>query len=191
MRLKSFIIFVLSFVIICFSTPGHVGAEEEYCVGLSANKTIVTCGDLIYIFVGSNKDFAATEITLTYDSNFVKFIAEKSSLGAAYRDFPSDGLIKIIDFGETKTPSNHNYIFVFASIKPGKTKFNIIKAGFGTKESAASSDLYKAILPLELSVKIRQKNKLVLNKSVSSNSYVTSNLFINYRNFKTINKVMY
>jgi hypothetical protein len=70
-------------------------------------------------------------------------------------------------------------------------KFNIIKAGFGTKESAVSSDLYKAILPSELSVKIRQKNKLVLNKSVSSNAYVTSNLFTNYRNFKTFNKVMY
>ena len=126
MRLRSFIIFVLSFVIICFSISGHVGAEEEYCVDLTANKTIVTCGDLIYVFVGSNKDFAATEITLIYDSDFVKFIAEKSSLGAAYRDFPSDGLIKIIDFGETKTPSKHNYIFVFASIKPGKTKFNII-----------------------------------------------------------------
>ena len=63
MRLRSFIIFVLSFVIICFSISGHVGAEEEYCVDLTANKTIVTCGDLIYVFVGSNKDFAATEIT--------------------------------------------------------------------------------------------------------------------------------
>jgi hypothetical protein len=182
---------VLSFVIICFSIPGHVGAEEGYYVGLSVDKTIVTCGDLIYVFVGINKDFAATEITLTYDSNFVKLIAEKSSLGAAYVDLPSDGLIKIIDFGETKKSSNDNYVFVFTSTKPGKAKFNITKAGFGTKESAATSDLYEAILPSELSVKIKPKNKLVLNKSVSSNTYVTSNLFINYRNFRNINKVRY
>lgn len=58
-----------------------------------------------------------------------------------------DGKITIVDFGETKQASNQNYILAFECREVGNANIQIVKAGFGTKESAAYRDLYQAILP--------------------------------------------
>lgn len=126
-------------------------ATNNYSVNL-ASDDIVKCNDIIYLSISVNKDFASTEISINYDVDKVEFNLAESTLGAACVSSKTSGLVKLVDFGEDKKASQDNYILAFVAKEEGQADFYISDAGFGTKESAVSEDLYKADLPLEHTV---------------------------------------
>ena len=130
---------------------------QGYAAKISAaatNPNPIRVGQTFKVNVGSNMDFASTEITITYPANLVLFDENLSSLGTATINAETAGIIKLADYGADKTAAPNNYVFAFYALNDGEASFSITAAGFGTGESAETADLTSARLPNALGITI-------------------------------------
>jgi len=137
-------------------TDGSVPASG-YIASVSAASQ-ATVDDTVYVTVEANKAFAASELTLTYDSALLTYDSSKSTLNGATVDSAADGTLALADYGTEQS----SYKFAFTAIKDGTAAVALTSAKFGTGESAATSDLTEAaISPASASIAIAKKSHTV------------------------------
>lgn len=96
----------------------------------------------VKINLGTNNDYAATQMTVTYNAALVSFDAAASTLGTATVTDNKNGTISLADYGSNKTAAADNYVLAFTvGNTAGTAAFAVTKAGFGTGDSAVNSDL--------------------------------------------------
>lgn len=137
------------------------GTPADGYTATIANGTVadtICVGDIIKINVGSNKDFAATEMTITYSSNLVEFNKAASTLGNA--KVTDNGGLQLADYGENKT-AEEKYVLAFTAISDGVASFTVADAAFGTGTSAETANLTNAGASGELKITIAKKQHAV------------------------------
>ena len=137
--------------------------EQEYEVLiLKHGNDTVRVGGKLYLAVTANKFFNATEILIQYDKAKLSY----SGIYKGEENFSvtemADGCVKLIDYGgHQETPL---YVLAFDVLEdvestydePAFATFEVVEAGFGTIESAATQNLIPATLPDEpLTVEVR------------------------------------
>ena len=158
--------FLVLALMLCTGIPAYAvdgDANNGYEVLISQDQvSIVRVGGIIYLAVTANQYFNATEILVKYDD-------EKLSYGGIYAGeenlsatATTDGHVKLIDYGShAATP---RYVLQFDVLDtvvstpdtPAYAEFEVIEAGFGTIETAATQNLIPATLPVEaLTIEIR------------------------------------
>ena len=115
-----------------------------------ANGETVTVGEQISLELSMNKVYAAMQMTITYDSAYVTFNEEASTLviGGDTEDkrlFVNDngtGTLKLAAYGADKAV-DEKFILVFDTIANGNATFAITEAKVGTGTSAENANLTK------------------------------------------------
>lgn len=131
--------------------------------GASTNDDPVRVGatNPIKVNIGTNLDFAATEMTITYPSSLVSFNEEASTLNNAAITENTNGTLTLAHYGETKTAAGDNYVLAFTvGSTAGNAEFKITEAGFGTEDAAVKDDLTAVASENLGSVSIEIKNAL-------------------------------
>ena len=140
-------------------------------------ESVIRVGGAVYLAVTANKFFNATEILIQYDQ-------EKLSYDSIYmggENFSvtetTDGCVKLIDYGShAATPV---YVLKFnvsdrvaaTPEEPSSVTFEVLEAGFGTIESAATQNLIPAALPEQpLTLAVRPA---LVNVAFNSAEYYT------------------
>lgn len=118
----------------------------------------IRVGDTIYVNVGSNKDFAATEMTISYNPSLVEFNKAASDLGNA--TVTDNGGLQLADYGKNKAAAD-KYKLAFTAIKDGTAVFTVVNAAFGTGTSAETANLTNAGASGELKITIAKKQHTV------------------------------
>lgn len=133
---------------ITVTVPEEDGGEDEavtdYVVTLSGattNGNPVRVDETLKVNIGANKDFAATEMTITYPSDLVSFDKDNSTLGTATITDDEAGTLTLADYGADKTAASDNYVLAFTANVAGTAAFAITEAGFGTAADAINKDL--------------------------------------------------
>ena len=120
----------------------------------STNGNPVRVGETLKVDLGVNDGYAATELTLTYDSDLVTFVESASTLGTA-DVVVQNGTVRLADYGADKAAAAANYVLAFTADAAGNAVFTLTKAAFGTGTSAVNADLQAATLPADLTIEIR------------------------------------
>ena len=118
-------------------------SEGVSLVGAVTNDNPVRVGtnNPIKVNVGIGQDYAATEMTITYDSALVSFDADNSAVGTAIV-IDDNGTLTLADYGADKTASASNYVLAFTvGTTAGNAEFKVTEAGLGTGDSAVKDDL--------------------------------------------------
>lgn len=125
--------------------PGASSADG-YTASIAGDSTngTVRVGNTLKVNIGSNLDFAAAEMTITYDSSLVSFDRDNSILGTATVNTETSGTLKLADYGANKTAASNNYVLVFTANAAGDAVFKITDAGFGTGTTAETANLTAA-----------------------------------------------
>ena len=140
------------------STGG--GAADGYTATIANGTAAETIhvDDTIYVNVGSNKDFAATEMTISYNPSLVEFNKAASTLGNA--TVTDNGGLQLADYGKNKAAAD-KYKLAFTAIKDGTAVFTVVNAAFGTGTSAETANLTNAGASGELKITIAKKQHAV------------------------------
>lgn len=130
--------------------------EAPKAVGYTASATAVTkeitVADKAEVSVSvshaTDKNFAAGELVLRYDSDMLTFNKEASYIGTAQvKDV--DGVLTLEDYGEEKTLGDSVYKLAFTPKKDGPATVTLKSAAFVNKTDAAKRDLIKATVSPE------------------------------------------
>lgn len=146
---------------------GQSGGDEPveptsgYSAGLTTTTPSVTTGNQVLVSVAVNhadeKSFNAGELVFTYDSAYLTFDKNASTLGGATAK-DSAGILTLEDYGAEKACGNGVYVLAFNSVANGETAVSLTSAAFSNQEDAASSDLTEgAINPATVDIKINKK----------------------------------
>lgn len=132
-----------------------------YTAGLNTLTSEVAVGDQITVNIGvahvAEDTFAAGEIIVNYNSDFMKFNEVASSLGTATVK-ANTGSIILEDYGADKNFGTGVYVLVFDAIAAGDAAVSITSAAFVNKIDAVKSDLINADLsPVSVSLKINKQ----------------------------------
>ena len=132
-----------------------------YTAGLNTLTSEVAVGDQIAVNIGvahvAEDTFAAGEIIVNYNSDFMKFNEVASPLGTATVK-ANTGSIILEDYGADKNFGTGVYVLVFDAIAAGDAAVSITSAAFVNKIDAVKSDLINADLsPVSVSLKINKQ----------------------------------
>lgn len=146
-------------MLLCVGMPAYAVESTEtdgYAVLISQDQTsIVRAGGAIYLAVTANKFFNAAEILIKYDNEKLSydsiFVGEEN---LSVTD-TADGYVKLIDYGSHEATPRYVLKFnvltdvVTTPSSPAQVEFEVVEAGFGTIETAATQNLISATLPAE------------------------------------------
>lgn len=142
---------------------GDVSDTGSYEVVISQyEENVVRVGGVVYVAVTANKFFNATEILIQYDQEKLEY----DSIHIGEENFSvtetGNGCVKLIDYGSHDDIPLYVLKFnVSQNIEatpetPSSVTFEVLEAGFGTVESAATQNLIPATLPEEpLTIEVR------------------------------------
>jgi len=128
---------------------------------------------------GTVGEFASAEVTLTYDSNYLTFNEDESSLNDAGVDTTTENTIKLIDHGETN-PYPIAYELRFTAKEAtgdATTAVTLTDARFSTAENAISANLIEATGENALDLTITEAD---LNVTLPTSGVVTGNSTVPY-----------
>lgn len=117
------------------------GEYTATIAGAATNSNPVRVGQTLKVNIGTNQTYAATEMTISYPSDLVSFVADESTLGNAAVTDNGSGTLTLADYGANKEGKGNNYVLAFEAIEKGDAEFKIEKAGFGTGTSAEDKKL--------------------------------------------------
>lgn len=126
-------------------TDASSAPADGYTASITGASTngIVRVGNTLKVNIGSNLDFAATEMIITYDPSLVSFDEANSTLPATVNSATA-GTLELADYGADKYASGANYVLAFIANAAGDAVFKITKAGFGTGKTAETANLTAA-----------------------------------------------
>ncbi len=114
--------------------------DHMYTASLTAEENTAAVGDTVYVQVRADKEFASSELVLSYDAQKLTFDPDASSLeGAGYK--AQDGTLKLADYGSIQ---NTAYRLAFRAASAGEAAISLTGAAFSTQEKAEAEDLIAA-----------------------------------------------
>lgn len=171
----------------CTFTAGSitVGADEtttdSYTAEITTTADEFKIDDTVAVTVnvgGTTGEFASSELTLTYDSTYLTFDKDASTLnGAGVTE--TAGTIKLVDHGETNAyPAAYVLNFTAKAATNGAVELvKLVDAKFSTAENAISSNLINATGENALSLTITEAD---LDVTLPNNGVVTGNNTVPY-----------
>ena len=145
------------------NTSPDASAGEGYEVLISSyDEAVVRVGGEFYLAITANQFFNATEILIKYDQE--KLAYDSVVIGEENLSVTevSNGYVKLIDYGTHDAIPQYVLKFTVSENvvaipdAPSSVEFEVVEAGFGTIESAATENLIPATLPAEpLVIEIR------------------------------------
>ena len=129
------------------SDPSKVPYKPSIQLSSNIGETVLV-GEELTLELRMNKDYAAMQMTITYDPEFVAFSSEKSTLvigddvnnKTLYVNDDGNGTLKLATYGADKTSADA-YKLVFDANVDGEAAFTITEAKVGTGTSAQNANL--------------------------------------------------
>ena len=121
----------------------YVPNASSYTATVLTTTARAEVGETAYVWLNANKNFAASEFTVTYDPALLRFDPDTSTLnGAAYAE-TEKGVLKFSDYGDERQSS---YGLAFKAVKEGDAVVTVTSAAFGTQKEAETKDLTAAVI---------------------------------------------
>lgn len=140
-------------------TVGSAASTDPYTAELGISNNEVKVGDTVSVDVvvgGTTGTFASSELTLAYDTRYLTFVKDTSTLnGAEVTD--SNGTIKLVDRGAAQS-NGTAYTLVFtaaAATSDSTATVALSSAAFSTAENAISADLTAATGTNALNINVK------------------------------------
>ncbi len=113
-------------------------------ISITANSETAVGEDIsVSINIVGEGSFNACELELAFDAEKLTFNEGASTLNGGTVT-ANNGVLKLVDYGESQDFGNGIYTLVFTATKGGNANISLISAGFGTSASAEMDNLAKA-----------------------------------------------